>query len=232
MKSSWPSNSAFVRASPLATPITCSRIVSPIFSMLVSPVMMLPVSMSMMSAIRRARFEFVAIFKTGAIGFPVGVPRPVVKRTTFAPAPTCAETDFHVVSRRAMQIQSRLRGIFRIIEHGGNGRCAALLRRARGFHRIRQQTVLDIPRRRIHLEAREHSFGARCIIPHELRKTLRNLSADAAIDKLLFDTAELGEFGKDAYATERRDYIGDVANRGIRRQPGKTVGAPALQTPV
>ena len=52
-----------------------------------------PVSISMISAIRCARFELVEIFRTGAIGFPVGVPNPVVNRITLAPAPTCAETD-------------------------------------------------------------------------------------------------------------------------------------------
>ena len=31
-------------------------------------------------------------YTTGAIGFPVGVPKPVVNSTTLAPAPTCAVT--------------------------------------------------------------------------------------------------------------------------------------------
>ena len=48
--------------------------------------------MSMMSGMRRASSEFVESFITGVIGFPVGVPSPVVKTTTFAPAPTCALT--------------------------------------------------------------------------------------------------------------------------------------------
>ena len=58
----------------------------------VSPVTIPPASKSMMSSIRAASAEFVAIFTTGAIGFPVGVPSPVVKSTRLAPAPVCAVT--------------------------------------------------------------------------------------------------------------------------------------------
>src|SRR5438067_2082760 len=92
MKSSCESISALVRASPLATWTTRSRMVSPICSMVVSPEMMPPQSMSMISGMRRARFELVEIFKTGTMGLPVGVPSPVVNKTTFAPAPTWAVT--------------------------------------------------------------------------------------------------------------------------------------------
>jgi hypothetical protein len=51
-----------------------------------------PASKSMMSAMRSARVELVEILITGAMGLPVGVPRPVVKSTRFDPAPTCAVT--------------------------------------------------------------------------------------------------------------------------------------------
>src|ERR1700719_1434115 len=60
--------------------------------MVFCPEIMLPASMSMMSGIFSVSREFVEIFTTGAIGFPVGVPKPVVKRSRFAPAPTCAVT--------------------------------------------------------------------------------------------------------------------------------------------
>src|ERR1700752_1932353 len=92
MKSFWASTSAFVRTWPLAISITLSRIASPMCSIVTSPSMIGPVSKSTISAMRRAKFEFVEIFTTGAIGFPVGVPNPVVKSTTLAPAPTCAVT--------------------------------------------------------------------------------------------------------------------------------------------
>src|SRR5256884_5297117 len=65
---------------------------SPICSMVVFPEMIEPASISMMSGMRPARPELVEIFKTGAMGFPVGVPNPVVNNTTFAPAATCAVT--------------------------------------------------------------------------------------------------------------------------------------------
>ena len=42
----------------------------------------------MMSGMRWASAELVASFTTGVMGFPVGVPRPVVKSTMLAPAPT------------------------------------------------------------------------------------------------------------------------------------------------
>src|SRR5450432_2126727 len=92
MKSSCEFCSALVRNSPLATFTTRSRTLSPICSMVESPAMIEPVSMSMMSAMRSARVEFVDSLMTGVIGFPVGVPSPVVNRTTLAPAPTCAVT--------------------------------------------------------------------------------------------------------------------------------------------
>src|ERR1700751_3879239 len=92
MKSFWASTSAFVWTRPLATSITLSRIASPMCSIVTSPSMVGPVSKSTISAMRRARLEFVEIFTTGAIGFPVGVPNPVVKSTTLAPAPTWAVT--------------------------------------------------------------------------------------------------------------------------------------------
>ena len=46
----------------------------------------------MMSLMRSAIVVLVEILITGAIGLPVGVPRPVVNRTMFDPAPTCAVT--------------------------------------------------------------------------------------------------------------------------------------------
>ena len=40
-----------------------------------------------------AVFELLEIFTTGAMGLPVGVPRPVEKRIMFAPAPAMAVVD-------------------------------------------------------------------------------------------------------------------------------------------
>ena len=64
----------------------------------------------------------VASLTTGAIGLPVGVPRPVVKSTTLAPAPTCAV----VASTSLPGVQSRLspgvRGVLGIVEHVGHRR--------------------------------------------------------------------------------------------------------------
>src|SRR5580693_1770749 len=59
----------------------------------------------MMSAMRLASCELVEIFTTGATGLPVGVPRPVVKSTRFAPAPACAVTH----STSLPGVQSRFR---------------------------------------------------------------------------------------------------------------------------
>src|SRR5215472_16067180 len=92
MKSFCDKSSAFVYTSPLATRTTSPKMSSPTFSIVVSPLTMLPVSISMMSAMRAASCEFVEIFTTGAIGLPVGVPRPVVNNTTLAPAAVCAVT--------------------------------------------------------------------------------------------------------------------------------------------
>src|SRR5690348_1055957 len=92
MKSCWFFCSALVCTSPLATCTTRSSIFSPISSMVASPETIGPVSMSMMSGIRAASAVLVDSLMTGAIGFPVGVPSPVVNKTKLAPAPTWAVT--------------------------------------------------------------------------------------------------------------------------------------------
>src|SRR6266852_2036130 len=92
MKSSCASNSALVRISPLDTCRTKSRIASADSSSVGDPEITPPASKSIMSDMRRARSEFVEILTTGGIGLPVGVPNPVVNRTTLVPAPACAVT--------------------------------------------------------------------------------------------------------------------------------------------
>src|ERR1700694_1483801 len=76
IKSSCASSSALVLTSPLATLITSSQMSSPISSPVFFPEIMGPASRSIMSDMRCASSEFVAIFTTGAIGLPVGVPNP------------------------------------------------------------------------------------------------------------------------------------------------------------
>jgi len=93
----------------------------------------------MMSGILDLASEFVGEFHNRRDWISVGVPSPVVKSTTFAPAPTCAVTH----SRHSLVCtanEPRLRGIFRIIEHGTHGSRASLLCRAGGLHRVRQST--------------------------------------------------------------------------------------------
>src|SRR5262249_12611458 len=92
IKSSWASDSALVWTSPLATRTIRSRTASPISSTVLSPEMIGPASMSMMSGILCARLQFVEILITGAMGLPVGVPKPVVNNPPLAPDPTCALT--------------------------------------------------------------------------------------------------------------------------------------------
>src|SRR5437899_11674719 len=91
MKSSWSSSSAFVFR-PLATRSMSSRRASDDSSGVDRPEMMGPQSKSMMSGMRWLSAVLVEILITGAIGFPVGVPNPVVNMTMLAPEPTCAVT--------------------------------------------------------------------------------------------------------------------------------------------
>ena len=87
MKSSCAKRTAAVISSPLATLIIYSKSSSPLLSMVSSPVMIEPVLKSMMSFIRFVNAWLLAIFITGAIGFPVGVPNPVVKHIMVQPDP-------------------------------------------------------------------------------------------------------------------------------------------------
>ena len=164
--------------------------------------MIAPVSMSMMSCMRCARFEFVESFTTGAIGLPVGVPSPVVNKTTLAPAPNLRRHAFDVVSRRALQIQSRLRRVFGIVEHRGHRRRAALLRRSRGFHRIGQQSVAHIAGRRIHFESRSRPPRPAPHSPHQLNESIADFFALAAIDQFLLHAAQLRKFRQDRPAAQ------------------------------
>lgn len=90
IKSSCPKTSALAMTSPLATLMIYSKSISPDCSMVFSPVMTPSISTSIISGIRCTRSWLEDTFKTGAIGFQVGVPRPVVKITMFAPEPIMA----------------------------------------------------------------------------------------------------------------------------------------------
>src|SRR5690349_5079326 len=85
IKSSWFSCTAFGITSPLAAFIQYSNISSPICCIVLVPSIMGPVSISMMSLMRRASLELVATFITGQTGLPVGVPKPVVNKIRVAP---------------------------------------------------------------------------------------------------------------------------------------------------
>ncbi|MNH42859.1 hypothetical protein D3C86_1536440 [compost metagenome] len=61
--------------------------------MVSSPSIIGPVSKSMISLILLNNLVLLDILTTGAIGFPVGVPNPVVKSTILAPEPTSAVVD-------------------------------------------------------------------------------------------------------------------------------------------
>ena len=75
---------------PLATSIMKSSSASPMSGMVFWPVIMGPVSTSMISGILCAKVVFDAILTTGAMGFPVGVPKPVVNKIRLAPDPASA----------------------------------------------------------------------------------------------------------------------------------------------
>src|SRR5437867_401953 len=137
---------------------------------------------------------------------------------------------FHVTAGRALQVQTGPRAVFRIIEHRRDGRRAALLRGARGFHGVGKQSVLDISRRRIHFKAGANSFGARRVIAHELAEALGNFVRDATVDEILLDAAEFGEFRKDGTAAERVDDVGEMADGGIRGNPREAIRATAFES--
>ena len=98
--------------------------------------------------------ELVESFTTGAMGLPVGVPSPVVNKTTLAPAPTCAvthSTSFPGVHCRLSPGSVEYSGI---VEHRGHRRVAAFLGCSGGFHGVGQQSVSHVAGRRIHFESR------------------------------------------------------------------------------
>src|SRR5712691_5141903 len=145
------------------------------------------------------------------------------KQNNIGPSGYLSCHTFDVIAWRALQVESWFGGIFRVIEHCGDRRRAALTGRARGFHRIRHQTVFDIARRRIHVEARAGRFCAYRVIAHELDETIRDFLQSTAIDQRLLDSAQFRKFGENRPASQGRNQIGDMTNRGIGGDSRKAI---------
>src|SRR6188768_1451404 len=93
MKSSCCNLTACGAFSPLATCKANSINSAALASMVSTPVMIVPVSMSITSFIRCVNFELLDTLIVGAMGFPVGVPNPVVNNIMVQPEPANAVVD-------------------------------------------------------------------------------------------------------------------------------------------
>ena len=197
--------------------------------MVVSPVTMPPASKSMMSPMRSARVELVEIFSTGAMGLPVGVPRPVVKRTSVAAGADLRGHALDIVAGRALQREAGHADVLGIVDDVADRRDAAFARRAGGLDGVGDEAVADVARRRVEGEVGLHGAGARGVGLHEAGEALGELIGGAAVDELLLDAMQLGKFGEHGFAADADEQIGDVADGGIGGDAAEAVGAAALQ---
>jgi hypothetical protein len=90
MKSAWSWRAA--AASPLAADDVVENALAGLFNGFF-PSMTVPVFTSVLSGMLGGGDRVAGTLMTGAMGLPVGVPKPVVKSTTVAPEPTSAVVD-------------------------------------------------------------------------------------------------------------------------------------------
>jgi len=74
----------------------------------------------------------------------------------------------------------------------------------------------------------EVSYGLESLFP-DADGLNSSLVTDAAIDELLFHSAQLGKFRENCSATQSGQQVGGVSDGGIRRDAGEAVGSSALQ---
>ena len=130
----------------------------------------------------------------------------------------------HIVTRRALQIQSRLpRDTPDNPAPPSPVTMPPFFAAPGGFHRVGQQSIADISRRRIHIKAGIDGFRPRRIALISCMNRSATSVGHASIDQLLFHSAKLRKFTQNRLPAQRRQKIGDVPNGRIRRNSRKSV---------
>ena len=160
---------------------------------------------SRLSAIDSAVCAFPVILMTGAMGFPVGVPRPVVNTTTCAPPPTMPVTDS--TSRPGVSMTVRPALVMRPgvgDDVGERGPFAPLVRRAERLFLDRRQPAANVPWRGLRaadVEAEGHRLGFHTADnPEELRGRFRR---GRARGQQVFGAHDFRNLAEDGGASER-----------------------------
>src|SRR5207237_6447809 len=124
----------------------------------------------------------------------------------------------HVITGGALQIEASLARIFRIIQHGGDGRGSAFFCRAGRLHRVGEKSVADISGRGIHFESGANGLGASGVVAHELDESVGYFLSNAAVDQFLFHSAQLGKLGENSPTAQRGEQVGGVTDGRIRSE--------------
>ena len=164
------------------------------------------------------RVELVEILTTGATGLPVGVPRPVVKRTRFAPAPACAVTH----STSLPGVQSRVSpGVVAYCGKSSTSRTGATppLRAAPAdlMASVMRPSSM-FPGDGFISKPGVHGLGARRVSLHQVEEALGKFIGRAAIDEFLLHAVQFRKFAEQGFAAELAEQIGEIADSvGWRR---------------
>src|ERR1700722_16132256 len=75
-----------------------------------------------------------------------------------------------------------------------------------------------------------YGLRSRSVITHELDEAITLGRIHAAIDKTLFHSAELGKLRQDRLSAQGGHHVGDMPQRGIGRDAGKSIRAATLQS--
>ena len=188
-------------------------------------------SRSMLSAICFAVRALPVILMTGAMGLPVGVPRPVVKTTTCAPPPTMPVTDSTSSPGVSITVRPGLRdpaGVRHDVDHGRS--LAALVGRAERLLLDRRQPAADVAGRRLRaadVETERERFRLDAI--DHAQELAADLRLRRARGEHVLGAHDLGDLAQHRRAAEIDESIRDASERRIRRQPGRVVRSAALQ---
>ncbi len=108
---------------------------------------------------------------------------------------------FDIVTGCAEQVETRLCSLFGIIQYGCYRRSTAFFSSSGGFHRIGDQTVLDVTGRGVHIKTGAGFFGSLAVATHQPGKLFGHFWGGTAVDQFLLDAIELRKFREDGCST-------------------------------
>ena len=175
-----------------------------------------------------ASAEFEAIFRVGT-GNPSGVPRPVVKSSTVAPAATSAVDDTASLPGASSSASpGRVRALA-VAQHLAHGRVAAFLHGAERFLLERRDAAGDVAGRGVLVDGLAVVEEVALEVVHERDDVVEHALVGGALHQQMLGAEHFGDLREDRRAAGFGHAICDVTHERIRGDAGEAVGAAALQ---